>query len=86
LSNNFERYTAVDGPGFASEIANGLEANGSLSMLRFSGDESYSKPVFAKVGMTEADFSGAYLMQSGAIILSAWLEHKVQHTTQTNLD
>ena len=61
-------------------------ASGSLSKLIFSGDGSYSKPVTVEVGMTEADFSRAYLVQSGAIILSAWLEHKVQHTTQTNLD
>jgi hypothetical protein len=32
-----------------------------------------------EVGMTEADFSGAKMGPSGAIILSAWLEHKVQH-------
>jgi hypothetical protein len=30
--------------------------------------------------MTEADFSGAAMGPSGAIILAAWLEHKVQHT------
>ena len=43
-------------------------------------------PVTAEVGMTKADFSRAEMGQSGAIILAAWLQHKVQHTTQTNLD
>jgi Ran GTPase-activating protein (RanGAP) involved in mRNA processing and transport len=33
LSDNFKRYVADDGPGFASEIANGLEANGSLASV-----------------------------------------------------
>jgi hypothetical protein len=33
LSNNFEQYVAEDGPGFASKIANGLDANGSMSSL-----------------------------------------------------
>ena len=35
--------------------------------------------VTVEVGMTEADFSGAQMGESGAIILAAWLEHKVQH-------
>jgi hypothetical protein len=29
--------------------------------------------------MTEADFSGAVMGTSGAIILAAWLEHKVEN-------
>jgi hypothetical protein len=29
--------------------------------------------------MTEADFSGIKMGQSGAIILAAWLKHEVQH-------
>ena len=33
-----------------------------------------------QVGMTEADFSGAKLGPSGAMILAAWLNYKVQHT------
>ena len=40
--------------------------------------------VTVEVGMTEADFSGADLGQSGAIILAGWLEHKVQHMTPTD--
>jgi hypothetical protein len=67
-------------------LASDIPDMGSLSKLIFSGEESYCKPVTMEVGMTEADFSRAYLGTSGAMILVAWLEHKVQHTTQTNLD
>ena len=55
-----------------------------LSKITFSGDDCKSKPVSVEVGMTEADFSGAMLQQSGEMILAAWLEHNVQHTTQTD--
>jgi hypothetical protein len=55
--------------------------SGSLSKLTFSGDHRESKPVTVEVGMTEADFSGAKLRSSGAIILAGWLEHKVQHNS-----
>ena len=48
------------------------------------GDLKVSFPVTVEVGMTEADFSGAKMGQSGAIILAAWLEHKVQHMTPTD--
>ena len=76
-------YHQCDGPGFASEIASGLrDAKGSLSKLTFSGDLPQSKPVTVEVGMTEADFSGAKLQQSGAMILAAWLKHKVQHDSE----
>ena len=57
-------------------------ANGALSKLTFSGDhgeewgDEKSQPVTVETGMTELDCSGKYLMVSGAIILSAWLEHK----------
>jgi hypothetical protein len=51
----------------------------SLSKLTFSGDHRKSKPVTVEVGMTEADFSGALMCKSGAMILAAWLKHKVQH-------
>jgi hypothetical protein len=37
--------------------------------------------ITVEVGMTEADFSGANMGESGAIILAAWLTHKVQHMT-----
>jgi hypothetical protein len=66
------------------KLAESLKDMGSLSKFTFSGDHRGSKPVTMEVGMTEADFSGAILQQSGAIILVAWLEHKVQHTTQTD--
>ena len=62
--------------------------SGSLSKLTFSGDSTgwgdesrNSKPVTIEIGMTEADFSGAVLGSSGAMVLAAWLKHKVQHTT-----
>jgi hypothetical protein len=58
-----------------------INASGLLSRLIFSGDLPRSKPVTVKVGMTEADFSGAKLQTSGTIILAAWLEHKVQHNS-----
>jgi hypothetical protein len=60
-------------------IASDISDTGSLSKLIFSGDHWQSTPVTVEVGMTEADFSGAKLQQSGAIILAAWLKHKVQH-------
>ena len=37
-----------------------------------------------EVGMTKADFSGAKMGQSGAIILAGWLEHKVQYMIPTD--
>ena len=51
-----------------------------MSKLTFSGDFGSSKPVVVEVGMTEADFSGADLGPTGAVILAVWLKHKVQHT------
>jgi hypothetical protein len=49
-----------------------------LSKLILSGGESDSKPVTIATDMTEANFGGAAkLGLSGAIILAAWLEHKV---------
>jgi hypothetical protein len=71
------------------KFAEDMKDMGSLSKFTFSGDSSNlpgdeSKPVTVEVGMTEADFSGAKLRTSGAIILAAWLEHKVHHTTQTD--
>ena len=48
------------------------------------GDIKFSIPVTIDTTMTEADFSNAKMGASGAIILAAWLEHKVQHTTHTN--
>ena len=56
-----------------------INDSGLLSKLIFSGDSPQSKPVAVEVGMTEADFSGAILQQSGAMILAAWLKQKVQH-------
>ena len=73
ISNNFLKSEG------AKVLVPALEANGPLSKLTFSGDDYYSKPVTVEVGMTEADFSGAALQSSGAMILAAWLKHKVQH-------
>jgi hypothetical protein len=56
-----------------------MRDSGLLSKLTFSGDSFMPTPVTVEVGMTEADFSGAILQQSGAIILAAWLKQKVQH-------
>jgi hypothetical protein len=60
-----------------------MKDSGSLSKLAFRGDcnGARSKSVTVEIGMTEADFSGALLQSGGAIILAAWLEHKVQHMT-----
>jgi hypothetical protein len=41
--------------------------------------------ITVEVGMSEADFSGAKMGQSCAIILAAWLEHKVHRTITTLL-
>ena len=71
-------------PGDAVLLASDIPDMGSLSKFTFSGDHRESKPVTVEVGMTEADFSGAMLQTSGAIILAAWLEHKAQHTSQTD--
>jgi hypothetical protein len=64
------------------------DTSGSLSKLTFSGDSStlyvdlrVRFPVTIDTTMTEADFSGTNLGVSGAMILAAWLEHKVlKHT------
>jgi hypothetical protein len=76
-----DRYCAPTGSQHASVLQ---ENSGALLRLNFSGDHFDSKPVAVEVGMTEADFSGAVLQSSGAMILAAWLESKVKHTTQTN--
>ena len=55
-----------------------IHASGALAKFTFSGDSDDSKPVTVEVGMTEADFSGAKLGASGAIILAAWLQRKVE--------
>jgi hypothetical protein len=57
-----------------------FEAKGSLSKFTFSGDDHESRPLTVEIGMTEADFSGADLGPTGAVILAVWLKHKVQHT------
>jgi hypothetical protein len=49
-----------------------------------SGSGQNLAGITVTTGMTEADFSGAAMGPSGTIILAAWLEHKVQHTDQTN--
>ena len=68
LSENYS------GPEFAKEFAVGLGANGALMKFTFSGDDEYdSKPVTIESSMTEADFSGKFLLASGAIMLAAFL-------------
>ena len=84
LSSNFMRAEQ------AQILAPAIQDNGALAKFTFSGDRNDSKPVTVEVGMTEADFSGAKLGTSGAIILAAWLQHKVANPqftsalTQTN--
>jgi hypothetical protein len=68
--DSFEVGQAVVYEGKQCIVSKAVNSDGYLK-VRF--------PVTAEVGMTEADFSGAKLGQSGAIILAAWLEHKVQH-------
>jgi Ran GTPase-activating protein (RanGAP) involved in mRNA processing and transport len=80
LANNDVANSGTNMSGVV-KFANAIKDMGSLSKLTFSGDYSNSKPVAVEVGMTEADFSGASLGPTGAIILVAWLKHKVQHTT-----
>ena len=63
-------------------LAPAIKATGSLVSLTFSGDQRNSKPVTIDTTMTEADFSGAGLGASGAIILAAWLEDKVRKHTE----
>jgi len=61
----------------AAVLAEDIQDKGALSKMTFSGDsERWSKPVTVETGMTELDCSGKYLMQSGAIILAAWIQHK----------
>ena len=64
------------GPEDAMLIALDIQDNGALSKMTFSGESSLSKPVTVETGMTELDCSGKDLMQSGAIILAAWIQHK----------
>ena len=54
------------------QLADVLKDNGALASMTF-GDK---KAVTINTTMTEADFSGAKLGVSGAIILAAWLKHK----------
>ena len=62
----------------ATILSGGIkDAKGALVKMTF-GD---GKPVTVEVGMTEADFSGAWLGVSGAMILAAWLQHKVQSSS-----
>ena len=56
---------------------------GALASLTFNGGVyergvwKEGDPVTISTAMTEADFSGAGMGESGAIILAAWLQHKV---------
>jgi hypothetical protein len=73
--DSFEVGEAVVYEGKQCIVRKAVDSNGKLK-VKFS--------VTVEVGMTEADFSGAKMGQSGAIILVAWLEHKVQHMTPTD--
>ena len=56
-------------------------SKGPLAKLTFCGNGGgYGRdgdPVTIDTTMTEADFSGGQLGEAGAMILAAWLEHKV---------
>ena len=60
-------------PKGAIALADAIPTMGAMTKLTISGDESYSMPVTMEASMTEADFSGKYLMASGAIMLAAFL-------------
>ena len=60
-------------PEGAIALAAAIKTNGAMTTLTISGDESYSKPATIEASMTEADFSGKFLMASGAIMLTAFL-------------
>jgi hypothetical protein len=53
-----------------------FQDNGNLAKLTFSGHWSFSTPVTIDTAMTEADFSGAKLGDSGMMILAAWLQYR----------
>jgi hypothetical protein len=69
--DSFEVGHAVVYEGRQCIVTKAVDSDGELK-VRFH--------VTAEVGMTEADFSGAQMGESGVIILAAWLEHKVQHS------
>ena len=69
--DSFEVGQAVVYDGKQCIVSKAVDGGGELK-VKFPGVTVY-------VGMTEADFSGAEMGQSGAIILAAWLKHKVQH-------
>ena len=73
MSSNAPPAYGLDGPAFTTELAVGVKNNGAMKKLTISGDKSWSKPVTIETSMTEADFSGKYLMASGVIMLAAFL-------------
>jgi hypothetical protein len=62
-------------------VYEGKQCTVSTAVDRYGGLRVRLPGVTVEVGMTEADFSGAKMGISGATILAAWLEHKVQHMT-----
>ena len=54
-------------------LADGIKNNRTMKKLTISGDCDESEPVTIDATMTKADFSGKYLMVSGAIMLAAFL-------------
>ena len=65
-------------------VYEGMQCIVSSKAVDSNGELKVKFTVTVEVGMTEADFSKACMGPSGAMIVAAWLEHKVQHTTQTN--
>ena len=76
-------YSGCDGPGFSSEVSAGLQDNGALSKMTWSGNERYYDTVTKQMEdpsavtldttMTKADFSNKGLGVSGAMILAAFI-------------
>jgi hypothetical protein len=93
LCGNKDNETELDmsnkmsGAGDAIMLVAEIVDNGALSTLIFGGG-TYSNastdwelvtpaPATLAVGMTEADFSNKNLGPGGAIIISAWISHKI---------
>ena len=73
IDGRHPRISTTPSPDIDAAILHDISANGAMTKLTISGDESYSMPVTMEASMTEADFSGKYLMASGAIMLAAFL-------------
>jgi hypothetical protein len=76
-SLNVAYNNLLDMNGGIEALRNAIADMGSLSKLTFNDGGDWSTPVTFEIGMTEVDFSRTGMGTGGAIILAAWLEHKV---------